>query len=251
MDIKKELKNAGLSGSEVMIYLYLLENGVSTPSQIAKGTGIIRANTYSTMSGLEDKNLITKQTKGKRFVYFANDPIFVVDELEKRRKAVEGILPDLRALYKKEKNKPTVKFYYGMEQAKKVFSTTDGAEEVLFVLATDKLFEAYPDFFKKLRTEFVRKDIFVRDILTQEASVSVSQKTKEVMGAHYDFRVFAKKYEDMPTSIRIHNNTVALVTFDDDILCTVMENKALAQTFRVMFETMWKAGESIGAFVAR
>ncbi len=130
-----------------------------------------------------------------------------------------------------------------MEQAKKVFSATDGAEEILFILATDKFFEESPTFFKKLRADFKKKDIFIRDIITQEASVSISEKTKETMGVHYDFRLFPKKYEDMPISIRIHNDTVALITFDDEVLCTVMTNKALAKTFRIIFETMWVASE--------
>ena len=243
MNLEKELKKAGLTTSEVTIYLFLLEYGVATPPVIAKGTRILRANIYATLITLQEKGLIEKQERGKRSVYFANDPVVVVHTLEKKKYAIEQILPDLRGLYKKEKNKPTVKFYYGMEEAKRVFSDASSAEEVLFILATDKLFEEYPTFFKKLRAKFVNKGIFVRDILTQEASVRIAKKTKEVMGAYYEYRTFPKKHKDMPTSIRIHNDTVALITFDDTVLCTVIENESLAKTFRVMFDTMWLAGD--------
>ena len=138
--IAKELKKAGLSKVEIGVYLYLLEQGLSTPPQIAKGTGILRANLYNTLLGLENKRLIAKQPKGSRFLYYATDPVSVIREIESRKQAVESVLPDLQALYKKEKNKPTIKFYYGMEQAKQVFGDISGEKKILFILATAKLF---------------------------------------------------------------------------------------------------------------
>ena len=108
MNLTKELKKAGLSNTEILIYLYLLENGVSTPPQISKGVNMLRTNTYSVLLSLQEKNLVSKQPKGKRSVYFANDPSAVVAEFEKRKKVVESILPDLRALYKKEKNESLI-----------------------------------------------------------------------------------------------------------------------------------------------
>ena len=241
--LNKELKKAGLTKPEISIYLYLLENGLSSPPQISKGSKILRANTYNVLSSLKAKGLIDNQLKGKRHIYFAKDPSSIILSLEEKKNAINKVLPDLRALFKAEKNKPVIKFYYGIEQIKQIFEQIDNADEILFVLPTNKIFEAYPGFFKQFRKKLVEKQIFVRDIVTQKSGVSIARNTKKIMKGYYEFRLFAQKYEDMPTSIRIWNDNIALVTFDEPIMGTVITSKSLAKTFNVMFETMWAAGD--------
>src|SRR3989344_573125 len=243
MEIKDELKKVGLTGQEIAVYLYLLEQGVSSPPQIAKGTGILRPNTYGTIRELEKKGLIEHQEKGKRLLYIARYPLAILQNLEARRDAISRILPDLRSLFKATKNKPTVRFYYGLEEMKNIFDRIDGAKELLFIISSDKMFEAYPTFFERFRRSITSHQIFVRDILRQRSSVTIARKTKEVMKGYYDFRLFPKRYEDMPTTIRIWNDNVAFVILDEPELGVVLTSKALGATFQVMFETMWEAGE--------
>src|SRR3989338_10227979 len=121
MKLDEGLKNIGLKGSEIKVYLYLLENGVSTPPQIAKSTKIARTNTYHIVRALEEKGLIEQHKKRKRFVYLPTDPAALLRTLERRREIVEQLLPDLRALHKIQKNKPSIRFFEGTEQIKEIF----------------------------------------------------------------------------------------------------------------------------------
>ncbi len=241
--MEKELSKAGLQKTEISVYLYLLEHGLATPAQIGKGISMLRPNTYAILKSLEEKNLIDKEPRGKRFVYHAKDPEAIILRLESQKQAMRILLPDLRALYKAQKNKPIVKFYYGADEVKEVFARTDGATEILFVITTESFFETHPEFFKKLRTKIFQEKIFVRDILTQQSGVNIAEKSRETMRGYYDFRLFPKKHSDLPTTIRIWNDTVALIMLEDPIMATVLQSAPLAQTFRVMFETMWSAGE--------
>jgi len=243
MDFSKELAKLGLSKPEINIYLYLLEQGLSSPIEIIRGTKILRANAYLILKSLQEKGLIEVQPKGKRKLYFSKDPEVLMQNLENKKNVLSDMLPDLRALYKSQKNKPSIKFFYGLEEIRDLFISTRGKEKVQFILSTNILFETYPEAFLKYRKEMAKKEVFVQDILTQKSAVSISQKTKEAMGVYYDFRLFEQKYEDMPTSIRIWDDNVALISFDEPAFGTVVTNKALATTFRVMFETMWKSGE--------
>jgi len=243
MDIEKELKKAGLSKPEIIIYLYLLEQGFSSPPQIAKGTNMQRANTYNVIHSLKEKGLVDKQQKGKRCLYFSKDPSTIVQRLEEKKEAITKILPDLRALYKAEKNKPVIKFHYGMDQVKNIFTRVEGSKEILFILSTDTMFETSPRFTKKYREEIAKKGVFFRDILTYKSGVTISKKTKETMKGYYDFRLLEKKYEDMPTSIRIWNDTVVLISLDEPVFGTEITNKSLASTFRVIFESLWEVGK--------
>ena len=244
MDIINSLAAAGLSKPEIVIYLYLLERGLSTPAQIAKGTQIQRANTYNVLGSLIEKGLIDKQPKGKRYLYTANDPESLITNHDKKKNAISDILPDLRGLYKTQRNKPTIKFLYGIDDIKETFLRSDGAREILFIASTGTLFQNYPDEFKAFRKKLAKEQVFIRDILTQTASIDISTKTNEVMGAYYEYRLFEQKYEDLPTTIRIWNDNIALISFEEPAFGTIITNPALAQTFRVMFETMWKAGKS-------
>jgi hypothetical protein len=129
-----------------------------------------------------------------------------------------------------------------MEEIKDLFTSTWGKEKMQFILSTNILFETYPEVFLKYRKETIRKGVFVQDILTQASAASISEKTKETMGIYYDYRVFEQKYEDMPTSIRIWDDNVALISFETPAFGTVITNAALARTFKVMFETIWRSG---------
>ena len=124
MEITEQLRKAGLSKSESRVYLYVLENGLSSPPQIAKGTGIARTNTYHILKSLKEKEVIEVQTKGARQVFVATDPSAIVRNIEERKVAMESVLPDLRALYTTQKNKPKVRFFNGWDEVEQVYRET-------------------------------------------------------------------------------------------------------------------------------
>ena len=109
MNIVKQLKDVGLHQSEIDVYLYLLGNGYSTPPQVSRGTKIARTNCYNVLSSLKDKGLIKEEQRRKRKVYLASDPEALLLSLEKKKMALEGVIPDLKALFITQKNKPQVK----------------------------------------------------------------------------------------------------------------------------------------------
>jgi len=85
MKLEEGLKNIGLKGSEIKVYLYLLENGVSTPPQIAKGTRIARTNTYHILRGLSEKGLIERQEKALFTHLPTRPPFFALLSAEKKQ----------------------------------------------------------------------------------------------------------------------------------------------------------------------
>src|SRR3989338_10844966 len=119
--VKTKIKELGLSKSEVVVYLYLLQKGLSTPTKIAGGTGIARTNCYHLLEELKDKGLIAEQLSGKRSSYLARDPQAFRRSLERRREVIERLLPDLENLYTSQKYKPALHFYDGFEEVKELY----------------------------------------------------------------------------------------------------------------------------------
>src|SRR3989344_7625458 len=130
MGLEKQLLGLGLGKSEASIYLYLVEHGVSSPPQIAKGTKIAITNCYPILRALKEKHLINEQRRGERKNYLASDPASLLAGLERKRQAAQELLPDLRALYTMQANKPKIKFYDGWEQVKEIYLQSLEAEEL-------------------------------------------------------------------------------------------------------------------------
>ena len=243
MQIEKELTKIGLSGSEIRVYMYLLQEGLSSPSQIAKGTGIARTNTYHVLQSLKEKGLIEQQKKGKRFAYIATDPSATLHVLEKKREAMEAILPDLRALHKKQKNKPTIRFYEGFDQVRTIYEQTLDAEELFATGSTEHLERISPGFIDWYRKALDKKKVIMHDMPAHTAREKTGHELKEALGGLYSMRFLPEKYAEIPTDLLIWDDTVALIALEEPIFGTVLTNKHLADTFRMLFKMAWTSAE--------
>ncbi|MES3005059.1 MAG: helix-turn-helix domain-containing protein [Patescibacteria group bacterium] len=238
-NIDLELKKVGLLSSEITVYKFLLSSGLSSPPDIAQGTKLLRPNVYGVLKSLRRMNLIDVRQKGKRILYLAKDPEALIVSLENKKEAIESILPDLRDLFKSEKNKPSTRYYYGLEEIKTIFKECGDAKEILFIVTTDKLFTTYSSFFDKFRSDMTKQGVFIKDILTYGSKESVAIPTKETMKGYYDYRVLSGDNNSYPTSIRIWGDNVALVTLEESAIGMVITNKAMAETFKMIFNVMW------------
>lgn len=242
LDIAQQLQKVDLSKPEISVYLYLLENGLSSTPDISKGTRILRPNVYNILRSLSGRGLIDSIPRGKRKVYAAKDPSALVKNMEQRTETISQLLPDLRDLYKAEKNKPTIKYLAGPTEIKNAFTEVVKTDEILFIMSNKYIFEAYPAEFVNFRKAMMKQGTFIRQILTKGISAEVSEIVRQELKGYYDFRVMDEKYEDTPSVIRIWNDNVAIVTFEEPVYGTVITNKIIAGTFKAIFETMWKAG---------
>jgi sugar-specific transcriptional regulator TrmB len=238
------LKASGLKESEIKIYMHLLAHGLSLPPAIARATKIARPNVYATLQSLKEKELVAEQKKGKRRAYYANDPVALVHTLDLRKQAVEQALPDLRAMYVAEKNKPSIRFFEGPEQVKQIFMEILEAKnkEVFGVASTKKLFAAIGnDFFAQWDRQIKERDIFLNDILTADSMVTAAPKAKEIMKAHYTTKALPESVGDLPSDILIWDDNVALISIEKPVYGTVIRNQAIADTMRIMFRQTWNS----------
>jgi len=239
--LQKQLKSIGLNNSEIEIYLHLLGSGISTPPQIAKGTGIARTNCYNILQELKEKDLITEQLHRKRKAYLANDPQSLLRNLDKKREIINNLLPDLAAMFKTQKNKPVIRFYDGLSGIKEIFMQNLEAEEILGVASTKQLFALDTDFFDYHREEMKKRNIIFRDIITYASSEKSMQISKGTLGALITHKILPKNYDDLPMDILVWNDKVALMITSEPIFGTVIQNEFMAKTFRMMFNVMWES----------
>ena len=240
-NFKEQLQQAGLLESEIKIYLYLLSQGFSSPPQIARSVKIARPNLYGILDLLKEKGLLKEQKKGKRKIYFAADPSVLTQTLEARIEGLKQILPDLRALYMAQKNKPSIKFYEGVEEVKEIFYEMLEAKDVLGVSSTKKLYDVFGwDFFRKYISEMAKRRIFLRDILTQDSINTSARVPITTMKAMYETRLLPKNIEHLPVDVLVWGDKVALISTETPVFGTLIKNQAIASVMRIMFYLSWR-----------
>jgi len=241
MTIEEQLNEISLTKSESKVYLYLLEEGLTTPPQLARGTGIARTNCYNILEKLKNEGLIKEQEKGKRKAYIANDPESLLRTIQKKKETVEKLLPDLRALYSVQKNKPKISFYDGFEQVKEIYLQSTNTDQLLALGSTKHIADRDPVFFRVFEKALKDKNVFLKDLITKPSEKVGLEETKQILKGLYDFQMLPDKYTDFPTDILVWGDNIALITLIEPIFGTVITNKQLAQTFRYIFEMIWES----------
>ncbi len=187
MDIKQQLRQFGLTSSEIEVYLYLLEQGLSSPPQVSKGTGITRTNCYHVLESLVTQGLVAEQEKGKRKAYLASDPEALLRSFDTRRESLAGIVPDLRAMYTVQKNKPKIRFYDGWEEVKQIYWQSFEAEEVFAVGSTKHLSDLQQSFLHSYAKGLKEKEILLHDILSSTSGADIALGLKDIMKGYYEY----------------------------------------------------------------
>ncbi len=116
------LRQIGLSEIQAKIYLWLIEHGQKTPSEIATGINEKRTTVYSALERLNNIGIITKKEKGKIASYSPNHPSMLEKIAErklrivaKQAKNLESSLPSLINYYNEHLDSPGAIVLYGQE----------------------------------------------------------------------------------------------------------------------------------------
>ena len=232
------IHSIGLNRTETTIYLFLLEQGLSTPTQIAKGTGILRTNCYHVLQSLEAQGLIQREARGKRQAYLARDPEAFYQGIERKRETIARILPDLRGLYTVQKNKPKIQFYEGIEQIKEVYMRSLKAQEIYAIGSTHALSKQLQDVYKWYVRQVKERKIVFHDILTHASRDESGPFMQALLKGMYDMKYLPAKYGDIPTDLLIWDDCIAHITLEEPVFATVITSPLLARTMRTLFQVI-------------
>ncbi|NQT50226.1 hypothetical protein HQ571_06040 [Candidatus Kuenenbacteria bacterium] len=240
MDFHNELKQIGLTKSEIVVYLYLLEGGISSPPQVSKGTKIARTNCYNILQSLKDKGLIQEQKKAKRNAYLAKDPTSLLSSLEKKKQSLQQVIPDLQALYTVQKNKPKITFYDGWDEVKEIYLKTLEAKEVYAIGSTKTLLELDEKFFNLYFQKLKQKNIVLHDIVSFGSENTALDESKKILKGFYDAKVLPVHKNEITTDILLWENNIAIISLQEPVFGTVLYNENVYSTFKIIFNSLFK-----------
>ncbi|PIR03662.1 MAG: hypothetical protein COV59_05770 [Candidatus Magasanikbacteria bacterium CG11_big_fil_rev_8_21_14_0_20_39_34] len=247
---QKILQKLGFSQKEIAVYLTLLELDTGTVTNIAKKSGINRTSCYDILHSLLYKGLITKFEKQKRQYYSARDPKYLLSyfenekkalekQLEKKKKSVVQILPELRSLVNpKSTTKPKVQFFEGEKGMREAYEDTlSSSEEILSYANVETMHDALPNFFPDYYQRRVEAQISIRGIFPQnKTSLKRAKKDSEEMRTSLSLPECSMTFSP---EVNIYDNKMLIASWKEK-MAVIIESKELADLQKLIYNLLWE-----------
>lgn len=248
------LMKLGLSRAQADVYAVLLTGGQMKAGEIAKKSIAKRGLVYKALEDLEKLNLIERAKQvNKPDVFLPKHPenlrSLVEEELHRAKDAevlFSSHLGSLSSLYNLAVEKPGVNIYDGLEGLKIVYSEIN----------------AKYDHFKLMRSYYDHDDKKIATLVEKQIQKQIENDIESQVLTHVTPKAidYALAYEDnrspnnprfitdadfkLPAQIVIYGNKVAITDFPSMLITTIIENKAIKDTFDLLFDFMWKNTEA-------
>lgn|SRR3989338_1360392 len=238
-DLQGLFEHLGVSDDEGKVYVAALELGEANMQELATKSGVPRTSIYNFMKSMVKRRLLATGKRKKRTVYSAIHPNQLLEIEHGRMRELQTLLPQLLAIHNKSKTKPIVTFHEGIE----------GIKEVLYdMLKEGQTVSAWSDFkamaenlgdyyFDVFPAERAKKKIISRNI------VSDNPKARELAKADAKYFRETKFWNavDVKIEINIYANKVALNSYRENPFAVVIEDVAIAETLRLVWQQQWES----------
>lgn len=240
--IRPLLKRIGLDDREVEVYLALLPLKMARTSAIAKAAKQSRSHTYLILRSLEEKGLVSEVERGAIIHFIAEDPQRLLSlvqdrerELHDMQPLVASMIPVLAGLTGVLPGQPRITMLKGKEGVRQIYRDFL-AHEFLGLFNAQAMEDAFGgNVVQSIFGKHIK--LHARDLLVDNAAGRRFARDM-AHGETYEARFLPKDMAFYSDTI-IFGDTIALFAYDDEKTIVRIENKHLADTFRVWFEGLW------------
>lgn len=237
----------GLNQHEAAIYELLLKEGELTAGKLAQKSPLKRGLVYKTLEDLMEKKLAEKHdVPGKVAIFRALHPTGLRDlisgqeaKLQETKAGLEKLLPQLTSTFNLNAGKPGVKFFKGLEGAKEVaedsLSATSEILSYIDVEAVQRLLPKYNESYVARRADAkIKKRMILADTpFARERAGGYDASVTTV-------RFIPRSAKPFQTVMQIYDKKISYLTLSDtDQIGVLIEDKAIADMHRALFEQMW------------
>lgn len=250
MTIPDYFKQLGLSSEKATLYLTLLNSGPQTAISLAKLSGIKRTYVYHLSQELAKENLIKLSQKGRTTFFTALSPDTLLARAEERQTqarlamaGLESALPELQSKFHLSDAKPAVTYYEGVNGIKKLYQDINSNNQDIILLRSNE--DSNDPEVLTLITDQLKRQIELG--IHTRAITPLEEDTKETYlnqdkARLVDRHITKNRQFLLPSQIFVYGSKVALTSFKDK-LTTIIDNHEINQTFRQIFDLLWKYTE--------
>lgn len=242
MNLNETLAQFGLQNKEDDVYLACLELGQAGVSEIAIKANIKRTTTYDVLANLMRKGLVGQTQKGKKRLFYAEEPEKLSKLLEEKQSKLQEVMPILKSLHNTAGEKPKIRYYEGKDGLKEVYRDTLNYQGELLAFVTENII-------KHLGQDFAYEYIKKR----QKAKITVraiAPDTEEMQEYKKNDKEFIKQTRLVPKNkfpftieMNIYGNKLAFMSFKEE-MGIIIESNEIANNTRLLFELAWKGANA-------
>ena len=245
MEILTLLQKLGLAKNEGRIYETLLREGALSVSDISAISGVHRRNVYDSMNRLMERGLVFENAGKHESAFQAVNPDKLAELIHEKSEALDETMPALQILYRAKPRKHETYTYRGAEGLKNMMKDMLLAEDDVRTIGGKGHFTdpTIGNAAKKLAKNMKKKGFrfyLLLDHETKEKQLEIST----LLGATCRY---LPKDSSTPATINIFGDHVVVISYEEGIrntmTLTVIVNQAIADSFRIWFELLWKQGK--------
>ena len=233
------LEDIGLTGSEIKVFLTLLELGSSTAGKVVGKSGLQNAVVHRAFHSLIEKGLITYVFEGKIKQYQSIEPKLLLNFIDEKRLKLEKLLPELEKKRTFQKEISQARIFKGIRGIKTLLNLmldTDSKEYFAFggPQKADNLLGNH--FWENFHRNRISKKIKAKLIFHQSLGWWAKKLNKFKLT---EVRKTKKDFEELVETI-ICGKKVAIIIYSDNLFGLLIEDKIVAKSYKKFFEILWK-----------
>lgn len=237
-NVNNLFKELGYDERESQVYTHLLKNLEDSVMGIAKATSIPRTTVYTILSKLKKDGLVSIFRKNKQQFWVAENPQNLKSVLEKKSFAFDQLLPLLKELSGKDRNKSSVRLYTGKGGVQLVWEDIIETLErkqtpYVYGFSHIDLFKLLPKYFPEWLKRREKTKTFAKLILSENY-----QHLKSIPNVQ-EVREVSEKYV-FSGDITIYGSKVAMFIFDQkEPEALIIDSPAFTEMMLGMFNFAW------------
>lgn len=249
MPLINELQKIGLSDKESKVYLATLELGQSSVQSISKKAGVNRTTTYVILDSLIKKGLCSTYQQDKKIYYMAESPeilsgLFSIQqkELEEKKKFIERLMPQLRAIYNRQEDKPIVRFFEGKEGLRSMSNELLSSREkfVRMMYSADNVEKVFSAEERKYMVEGrSKKNISGKVLYTYTKGQLPPSKIK----GNVRIRISEKDFP-ITADVALFDGKVRIASMGKKLSGVIIQDQEIYKTLVSLFELAWEAAKA-------
>lgn len=247
--IKSLFEELNFSKKETKVYLAILELGTAKAKDLALKTDLNRTTVYDVCDVLLSRGLISTYKQGKTTFFNALDPKRLENylerekeecesKIEKQKKKVKDLLPELISLQNLPTKKPKVQFFEGEKGIREAYEDTLSSREIILAYANvETMHKGLPNFFPEYYKRRTAKKIFIRAICPQnKLSIERSEKDREEMR---EVRFLPEKAQTFSPEINLYHHKMLIASWKEKI-AVIIESKELVDLQKLIYNLLWE-----------
>ncbi|MCR4312069.1 MAG: hypothetical protein NUV56_02180 [Candidatus Uhrbacteria bacterium] len=252
--IKALLDQAGFSSEAAEIYSALLLHGPMTAGALLKRVTLKRGLLYKVLHDLMAEGYVLEGEHRGRMLFSPQDPDTILDRLEaeaeaasKRASEIRDRLPELRAKYLTATERPTVKYFEGVEGLRKMYEAKlKMVDKHLYFVRPGKV-DVYQSHFGDWFADFLERQrkmgITVHGITADDPETNHNPEKDKLR--HFLRTWIREEDYTAPVEWSVFDNTVSIISYGQEVFGIMIDNPQIAKAMKQVFALAKLGAETI------